>query len=164
MICNYSNFSHSIGCLFICCVWFFATLWTVARQTPLSMVFSRQEYCSGLPFPTPGGLPDPDINPPSPPLAGSFFFNCWATQEAHLYLKAVTKFSLGKRLGNNQFSSAIQLYPTLCDPMDCSLPISSVDGILQARILQWVAMLSSRESKDQTWVSKSPALAWALYQ
>ena len=84
------------------------------------MVFSRQEYCSGLPFPTPGGLPDPDINPPSPPLAGSIFFNCWATQEAHLYLKAVTTFSLGKRLGNNQFSSAIQLYPTLCDPMDCS--------------------------------------------
>ena len=37
----------------------FATPWTVTRQTPLSMEFSRQEYWSGLPFPTPGNLPDP---------------------------------------------------------------------------------------------------------
>ena len=35
-----------------------ATPWTVARQAPLSMVFSRQEYWSGLPFPSPGDLPD----------------------------------------------------------------------------------------------------------
>ena len=45
---------------------------------------------------------------------------------------------------------------TLCDPMDCSLPGSSVFGILQARILQWVALLSSRGSsqpRDRTWVS-----------
>ena len=48
MLCNYSNFSHSIGCLCICCVWFFTTLWTAAHQTPLSMVLSRQEYCNGL--------------------------------------------------------------------------------------------------------------------
>ena len=39
------------------------TLWTVARQAPLSMRFSRQEYWSGLPFPTPGDLPDPGIEP-----------------------------------------------------------------------------------------------------
>ena len=36
--------------------------------------------------------------------------------------------------------------PTLCNPMDCSLPGSSVHGILQAKILEWVAMPSSRES------------------
>ena len=45
---------------------------------------------------------------------------------------------------------------TLCDPMDCSLPGSSVHGILQARILEWVAMPSSRESskpRDRTLVS-----------
>ena len=40
--------------------------------------------------------------------------------------------------------SYAQLYPTLCDPMDCSLLASSVHGILQARILEWVAMPSSR--------------------
>ena len=37
----------------------FATPWTVTHQTPLSMEFSRQEYWSGLPFPTPGNLPNP---------------------------------------------------------------------------------------------------------
>ena len=45
-----------------------ATLWTVARQGPLSMGFSRQEYWSGLPFYSPGDLPDPGIEPGSPAL------------------------------------------------------------------------------------------------
>ena len=42
-----------------------ATPWTVAHQAPLSMGFSRQEYWSGLPFPSPGDLPDPGIEPGS---------------------------------------------------------------------------------------------------
>ena len=42
--------------------------WTVAYQTPLSMEFSRQEYWSGLPFPSPGDLPDPGNEPGSPAL------------------------------------------------------------------------------------------------
>ena len=45
-----------------------ATLWTVARQAPLSMGFSKQEYWSGLPFPSPGHLPNPGIEPGSPAL------------------------------------------------------------------------------------------------
>ena len=45
-----------------------ATLWTVACQAPLSMGFSRQENRSGLPFPPPGDLPDPEIKPRSPAL------------------------------------------------------------------------------------------------
>ena len=44
----------------------FATGWTVAYQASLSMGFSRQEYWSGLPFPSPGDLPDPGIEPGSP--------------------------------------------------------------------------------------------------
>ena len=44
----------------------FATPWTVAYQAPPSMGFSRQEYWSGLPFPSPGDLPDPGIEPQSP--------------------------------------------------------------------------------------------------
>ena len=47
---------------------FFATPWTVAYQVPLSMGFSRQRYWSGLPFPSPGDLPDPGIEPGSPGL------------------------------------------------------------------------------------------------
>ena len=44
-------------------VWLFATPWTVVYKAPLSMEFSRQEYWSGLPFPSPGDLPDPGIEP-----------------------------------------------------------------------------------------------------
>ena len=51
----------------------FATPWTVARQAPLSMGFPRQEYWKGLPFPSPGDLPDPGFKPASFALAGGFF-------------------------------------------------------------------------------------------
>ena len=53
-------------------------------------------------------------------------------------------------------SEVTQSCPTLCDPMDCSLPGSSVHGIFQARVLEWVAISSSRGSsqpRDRTWVS-----------
>ena len=63
-----SHFSHVQLCA--------ATLWTVAHQVPLSMGFSRQEYWSGLPCPSPGDLPNPGIQPMSfmsPALAGRFF-------------------------------------------------------------------------------------------
>ena len=46
----------------------FVTPWTVAHQAPLSKGFSRQEHWSGLPFPPPGDLPDPGIEPESPAL------------------------------------------------------------------------------------------------
>ena len=49
----------------------FATPWTVALQAPLSMGFSKQEYWSGLPFPSPGDLPDPGTEPLSHWQAGS---------------------------------------------------------------------------------------------
>ena len=68
--------SPGFGGHFACvctCVQVFATPWTVARQAPLSMGFSRQEDWSGLPFPPPGGLPDPGIKPASPALGGRFF-------------------------------------------------------------------------------------------
>ena len=53
----------------------FATPWIVACQAPLSMEFSRQEYWSRLPFPPPGDLPKPGIEPTYPTLAGRFFTN-----------------------------------------------------------------------------------------
>ena len=52
------------------------TFWTAARQAPLSMGFSRQEYWSRLSFPTPGDLSDPGVkpmSPVSPGLAGGLF-------------------------------------------------------------------------------------------
>ena len=52
----------------MCRVQLFVTSWTVANQSPPSMGFSRQEYWNGLPFPSPGDLPDPGIKPGSPTL------------------------------------------------------------------------------------------------
>ena len=52
------------------CVRLFATPWTVARQAPPSMGSSREGYQSRLPFPSPGDLPDPVIEPVSPTLQG----------------------------------------------------------------------------------------------
>ena len=64
------------------CVWLFATLWTVAHQAPPSMGFCRQEYWSGLPFPSPGDLPDPGIEPRSPTLhADALTSEPWGKQE-----------------------------------------------------------------------------------
>ena len=50
----------------VICAWLFVTPWTVAHQAPLSMEFSRQEYWSGLAFPSPGDLPVPGMEPGSP--------------------------------------------------------------------------------------------------
>ena len=55
------NYKAPIGSNSLSHAWLFATLWIVAHQAPLSMGFSRQEYWSGLPFPSPGNLPNPGI-------------------------------------------------------------------------------------------------------
>ena len=74
----------------------FATPWTVARQAPLSIGFSRQEYWSGLPCPPPGDLPNPGIEPKSlmsPAFTGRFFTTS-AIWEAHVF----NSTDLGKAL------------------------------------------------------------------
>ena len=78
-------------CVYVCvcaqllsCVLFFVTLWTVARQAPLSVGSPRQEYWIGVPFPPPGDLPNPGIQTTSltsPALADGFFTTS-ATWEA----------------------------------------------------------------------------------
>ena len=62
---SYEESSFSVKPVFSC-VLLFETPWTVACQAPLSMGFPRQEYWSGLPFPSPGDLPDPGVEPASP--------------------------------------------------------------------------------------------------
>ena len=66
----------------------FVTLWNVACQVLLSTEFSRQEFQSGLPFPPPGDLPGPGIEPPSivfPALAGRFFTTVSPGKPIHFY-------------------------------------------------------------------------------
>ena len=65
-VCAVSHFSR---------IWLFVILWTVALQAPLSIGFAKQEYWSGLPFPSPGDIPNPGIKPTSPALAGRFFIS-----------------------------------------------------------------------------------------
>ena len=66
-------------------VWLFATPWTIAHQAPLSMGFSRQEYWSALPFPSPGDLSDPRDRTQVSCIAGRCF-NLWANREAQCIL------------------------------------------------------------------------------
>ena len=70
---NKINIIYSFICYYLVMSAAFATPWTVAHQAPLSMKFPRQEYWSGLPFPTPGDLPGPGIESASSALAGRFF-------------------------------------------------------------------------------------------
>ena len=87
------------------CIWVFATRWTVFHCVPLSMEFSRQEYQSGLPFLTPGDLPDPRIKsmyleypaladeffttvpPGKPSFSLGFQFNRWLLEQCLVYRK-----------------------------------------------------------------------------
>ena len=85
-VCVLSHFSRAQLC---------ATLWTIACQVPLSMVFSSQEYWSGLPFHPPGDLPNPEtelMSLMSPALAGGFFTTS-ATWEARSRTKLLILFT-----------------------------------------------------------------------
>ena len=118
-----------------------ATLRAVAHQAPLFMGFCRQEDWSGLSFPSPEDLPDPGLN-----LGLLRLLLC----RQILYHWAI------REVQHESQSKVAQSCPTLCDPMDCSPPGSSVYGILQARILERVAISFSRRSsrsRDWTWVS-----------
>ena len=110
----------------------FATPWTIAHQAPPSMEFSRQEYWSGLPFPSPGDLPHPGIEPGSPTLQA----NTLPSEPPGKYHSDAATAA----------AKSLQSCPTLCDPMDYSWPDTSVHGILQERILEWVAISFSKVS------------------
>ena len=75
-VCVWKMQEFGLILCYFSCVWLSATLWTVAYQVPLFLGSSRQKYWCGLPFPTPGDLPNSGIKPQSvmaPALAGMFF-------------------------------------------------------------------------------------------
>ena len=107
----------------------FATPWTVAHQAPLSMGFSRQEYWSGSPFPSPEDLPF-GMEPRSPTLQAD---------------------ALPSEAPGKPEVKVIQSCPTICNPIDYT-----AHGIVQARILEWVAFPFSRgpsQPRDRTQAS-----------
>ena len=130
----------------------FATPWTVAYQASPSMGFSRQEYWSGVPQPSPGDLPDPGIEPWSPALEADALTS-EPPGKPKVTLTAVKNFKMHS--GSNKAGYfccchclVTKLCPTLCDSMDNSPQVSSVRGIFQARILEWVAIPFSRGSSQ----------------
>ena len=92
------------------------------------MEFSRQEYWSGLPLPSPGYI---SIYPLLLDLLPIYV-------PAEHWVEFPLRYS--------RFSLVAQSCPTLCDPKDCSLSVSSIHGISQARILEWVAISFSKGS------------------
>ena len=72
-MCNAPQAVHALCAQLLGRVRLFPTPWTVGHQAPLSMGFSRQEYCSGLPFPPPGDLSNPGVELETHALAGGFF-------------------------------------------------------------------------------------------
>ena len=123
-------------------VWLFVTPWTTDHQAPLSMGFPRQEYCSGLSFPSPGDLSDPGMELAfltSPALAGGF-------STTGPPLKSWVKVSVA------------QLFLTLCDPMDYVPPGSSVHGILQEEYWSGQSFSSPADLPNPGIEPRSPAL------
>jgi len=102
------------------------TLWTVTHQAPLSTELSKQEYQSGLPFPSPWELPNTGIETMSPALQVD---SLSLSHQGTILIVAA--------------AASLQSCPTLCNPIDGSPPGSSVHGIFQARVLEWVAIAFS---------------------
>ena len=122
------------------CLWFFVTPWTVASQAPLSMRLSWQEYCCGFPFPSPGDLPNPGIEPlslASPALAGRFF-TTEPPGKPVVQPQAFIEIPAAAAAAKSRQSCL-----TLCDPIDGSPTGSSAHGILQAWVLEWGAIAFS---------------------
>ena len=125
-----------------------------SHQAPLSMEFSRQEWWSGSSFPSAGDLPDSGIEPRSPALHADSLL-CEPPGKLHWNQEGQNHHSILHLVGAS--SEVAQSCPTLFDPMDCSLPGSSVHGIFQALVLEWIAISFSRGSswpRHQTQLSR----------
>ena len=126
-----------------------------------TMGSSRQEYWSGLPFPTPGDLPHPGIKPGSPALQEVSLLS--ESPGKPIYISSIL-FRL--RLWVAILCLVAQSCPTFCDPMNGSPPGSSVHGILQARLLEWLAISFSRGSsspRNQTQISHIAGRCFCLW-
>ena len=117
-------------------------LWTVARQSPLPMGFSRQEYWSGLPLPPPGDLPDLEIEPTSlasPAMAGGFFTTS-STWEA---LESVRKATQFHQQNQNQVSH-LPLAPGPNQPPCFSSPMQGQSSLMTEQAHQGQACAAQR--------------------
>jgi len=107
------------------------TPWTIACQARLSTGFSKQEYSSGLPFPSPADFSAPGIKPESPALEKD-------SSPANPSVKLLLGIPAAA-------AKSLQSCLTLCDPIDVSPRGSPVPGILQARILPFPSPVQESE-------------------
>ena len=126
------------------------TPWTAAHQAPPSMGFSRQEYWSGVPLPSLKEIKEDTNRWRNIPCSWTGRINI---VKMSILPKASTYYVRNTQHVGSLCAKSFQSCLTLCDPMDCSPPSSSVHGILQTRIPEWVAVPSSGGSfqpRDQT--------------
>ena len=119
------------------------------------MGFSRQDYWSVLPFLSPGDLPDPRTEPRSPALQADSLPSEPPGEPKNTGV-GILSLLQGIFLTQESNQGLLHCRWLLCHPMDRDLPGSSIHGIFQARILEWVPISFSRGSsqpKDRTWVS-----------
>ena len=135
------------------CVWFFATLWSVACQASLSMGFSCQEYWSGLHALLQGIFPTQGSN-----LCLLYLLH-WEASSSPLGPPGKPKSMIAA-----DAAKSLQSCSTLCNPIDGSPLGSPVPGILKARTLEWVAISISNswkwkvkvKSLSHIWLSATP--------
>ena len=147
------------------------------------MEFSRQEYWTGLPFPTPGALPDLQIEPPhllcllhwwTDSLPSSHLGSFLVTVPHRYYINLVLKHCILSSLTIEHHSLFFSVFPCVCihvPSLSCVLLFeapwtvgSSVHGIFQIRILEWVAIsLSSGSSQPRDWTHISSIGRQILY-
>ena len=162
--CMLSRFSH---------VWLLATPWTRAYQAPPSMGFSRQEYWSGVPLPSPIFLYWSIIDTQ---CCISFCYTAKSVSyiylQIHSFLDSITtqviaEYRMDSLCSVCTHAQSLQSCLIFCDSTDCSLPGSFAHGTLQARILEMIARPSSKgSSPPRDWTSVSCVswiVKWVLY-
>ena len=116
----------------VCChVWLFVTPWTVAHQAPLLMGFSRQEYRSGLPFPSPGDLPDPGIELGSPVLQADSLplRNQGSLKDGHRFFKIFSFLHIFAIYHLSSLYQEVEIVSLLSEPVDCVACLSQWNTI-----------------------------------
>ena len=147
----------------------FVTLWSVVHQVPLSVGYPREEYWSGLPFPSPGDLPDPGIEPTSPALAGRFyttyamlshfsrFWLCATPQTAAHQAPPSLGFSRQEHWSGLPFPSPGDLPDPGIEPTS---PALAADSIPSRYTLKWLSPeLNVCVVRTERWSQKGKALA-----
>ena len=142
--CVLSCFSH---------VWLYVTPWTIAHKVPLSIGFSKQEYWSGLPFPSPGNLPDSGIKPVSlmpPALTGRDLITGTTWKDLRWRIDSLEKTLMLKKIeGRRRGQQKMRWLDSVTDLMDMSL--SKILEIVKDREA-WSAAVHG-VAKNQTWLT-----------